>query len=162
MLIQGAFSYVPQNAGIYVRISDDPNGLERGVNRQVEDCQVKADLLGWKVGKIYTENDTSAFHKKKTALPDGRVEWRVPRPEWRTMLEDLYHGRIDGIIVYDQDRLYSPDEVAAEWKQADTAGKRAILSRSLVAIEVKPSAAKGRAAFDHTAIVPIPRGNAKR
>ncbi len=105
MLIQGMFSYVPQNAGVYVRISDDPRGLERGVKRQIEDCRVKGDLLGWKVGKEYCENDTSAYRKKKTTLPDGTVDWRVDRPKWRQMLEDLYHGRIDGIIVYDQDRL---------------------------------------------------------
>src|SRR5260221_7764453 len=80
MLVQGMFSYVPQNAGAYVRISDDPHGLERGVNRQIDDCHKKAAHDGWKIGKVYTENDTSAYRKKKTTLPDGTVVWRGKPP----------------------------------------------------------------------------------
>jgi DNA invertase Pin-like site-specific DNA recombinase len=98
-------SYQAKRAGVYVRISDDPFGLERGVSRQSADARAKADLMGWIVGKVYCENDTSAYRKKKITLPDGTVVWRVVRPEFRQMLDDLFTGVIDGIIVYDQDRL---------------------------------------------------------
>ena len=107
-LITGAastFGFKPQNAGLYVRISDDRFGEERGVTRQTEDGHTFAGHIGWKIGKTYCENDTSAYRKRKTTLPDGSVAWRVFRPEFRQMLDDLYHGRIDGIIVVDQDRL---------------------------------------------------------
>lgn len=96
---------VPKCAAGYVRISNDPHGLERGVTRQIEDIHERAAQLGWTVGTIYTENDTSAYKKRRIVLPDGRVVWRVVRPEFRQMLDDFYHGKIDGIIVWDQDRL---------------------------------------------------------
>jgi DNA invertase Pin-like site-specific DNA recombinase len=97
--------YVPKRAGGYVRISDDPFGLERGVTRQTEDIYKKAEALGWTVVKIYPENDTSAYRKRRVTLPDGTIVMRVVRPQWDAMLDDFRHGRIDGIIVYDQDRL---------------------------------------------------------
>src|SRR5688572_149834 len=75
-----------RNAGAYVRISDDPLGLEKGVTRQTEDCQELADRHGWTVGKVYTENDTSAFKKRRTTTASGRSVWRVVRPEWEAML----------------------------------------------------------------------------
>ena len=95
----------PQRAGGYVRISEDPLGLERGVGRQKEDVEALADRLGWQVGKIYEENDTSAYKKRRIRKPDGRSVWRVIRPEFRQMLQDYEDGVIDGIIVYDLDRL---------------------------------------------------------
>jgi site-specific DNA recombinase len=103
--LQGPSTYKPQQAAGYVRISLDPYGLERGVKRQVQDIHAKADQLGWRVAKVYRENDTSAYHKKKLTQPDGSVIWRVVRPRWSQMLNDLMTGIIDGIIVYDQDRL---------------------------------------------------------
>jgi site-specific DNA recombinase len=101
----GAQDYRPQRAGGYVRISEDPFGLERGVTRQMHDIKGKADHLGWQLAKFYIENDRSAYRKKRITLPDGSVVWRVVRPEFRQMLKDLFAGVIDGIIVYDQDRL---------------------------------------------------------
>jgi hypothetical protein len=49
----------------------------------------------------------------------------------------------------------SANDVAQEWKDTDTAGKRMILARYLTAIEVMPTTAKGLAPFDATAIRPI-------
>ena len=103
--IQNTEMYKPQRAGGYVRISNDPYGLERGVTRQTEDIYEKAVQLGWTITKIYPENDTSAYRKKKITLADGTVVWRVIRPQFRQMLQDLFTGVIDGVIVYDQDRL---------------------------------------------------------
>jgi site-specific DNA recombinase len=95
----------PRRAGSYVRISEDPSGEERGVGRQKEDVEELAQRLGWRVGKVYEENDTSAYKRKRIRLADGRSVWRVERPEFRQMLRDYEDGAIDGIIVYDLDRL---------------------------------------------------------
>lgn len=95
----------PRRAGGYVRISDDPFEEEKGVTRQTEDVKALAKQLGWTVSKIYPENDTSAYRKKRIQLPNGRSVWRVIRPEFLQMLQDYEDGVIDGIIVYDLDRL---------------------------------------------------------
>jgi DNA invertase Pin-like site-specific DNA recombinase len=95
----------PRQAGGYVRISDDPSEEEKGVTRQKEDVAELAARLGWALGKVYQENDTSAYRKKRIRLADGRSVWRVVRPEFRQMLQDYEDGVIDGIIVYDLDRL---------------------------------------------------------
>jgi site-specific DNA recombinase len=95
----------PRQAGGYVRISDDPSEEEKGVTRQKEDVAELAARLGWTLGKVYQENDTSAYRKKRIRLADGRSVWRVVRPEFRQMLQDYEDGVIDGIIVYDLERL---------------------------------------------------------
>lgn len=98
--------YVPRHPGAYLRISEDPLGLERGVDRQAEDALLLQERLGWgPISKVYRENDTSAFLKKTVRLFDGTSVRRVIRPEFRAMLEDLRTGVIDGVIVYDLDRL---------------------------------------------------------
>lgn len=59
----------------------------------------------------YTEPDTSAWKRRPVRLPDGRVVHRVIRPVFEGALADLKSGRapngerIDGLIVYDIDRL---------------------------------------------------------
>ncbi|MDJ0340784.1 recombinase family protein [Streptomyces sp. H10-C2] len=95
----------PRQAGALVRISDDPFETERGVTRQKEDIAELAARAGWQVSKIYEENDTSAYKRRRITLPDGRSVWRVIRPEFRQMLKDYEDGVIDGLIVYDLDRL---------------------------------------------------------
>lgn len=81
-----------RTAGIYVRISLDPNGTRLGVTRQTKDCHTKAHQLGWNVHGIYEDNDTSATSTK-------------PRPAYQRMLTDLEHGAINAVIVWDLDRL---------------------------------------------------------
>ncbi|MGH3415999.1 MAG: recombinase family protein [Actinocrinis sp.] len=59
----------------------------------------------------YDEPDTSAWKRKRVRLPDGRVVYRVIRPVFDQALNDLRRGigpngmRLDGLIVYDIDRL---------------------------------------------------------
>jgi site-specific DNA recombinase len=105
----------PLRYGGDVRISDDEwvkdartgelRLSEKGITRQREDILAKAGQLGAEICEWYTENDTTAFKKKRVVLPSGRSVWRVYRPEFRRMLADYEDGKIDGIIFYDIDRL---------------------------------------------------------
>jgi site-specific DNA recombinase len=56
-------------AVVYVRISDDPEGTERGVDRQEADCRAYAAAHGWEVAAVFRENDTSAFKQRTITLP---------------------------------------------------------------------------------------------
>lgn len=78
---------------------------EKGITRQKEDIAGKAAQLRVDISEWYTENDTTAFKKRRIRLPNGRSVWRVYRPEFRRMLADYEDGKIDGIIFYDIDRL---------------------------------------------------------
>ena len=78
---------------------------EKGITRQKEDITALAGRLGVAVSEWYSENDTTAFKKRRVVLPNGRSVWRVYRPEFRQMLADYEDGKIDGIIFYDIDRL---------------------------------------------------------
>lgn len=82
----------PTRAAIYARISNDAEGTGAGVGRQVEDCRRLATSLGWGVGGEYVDNDQSAYTGKR-------------RPEYERMLSDLADGLIDGVLVYNIDRL---------------------------------------------------------
>ena len=76
-------------AVVYVRISDDPEGTERGVDRQEADCRAYATAHGWEVVAVFKENDTSAFKQRTITLPSGERVRRVIRPEFRAMLKHL-------------------------------------------------------------------------
>ena len=58
-------------AVVYVRISDDPEGTERGVDRQEADCRAHATGHGMTVVEVFRENDTSAFKQRTITLPAG-------------------------------------------------------------------------------------------
>src|SRR5258707_12828268 len=87
----------PRCAVVYTRISDaraevNDNTVGQGRRRRatstgVEDqerrCRELAQRLGWAVGRVIVENDTSAFKRRKITLPDGRRELRTVRPGWR-------------------------------------------------------------------------------
>ncbi|MFJ9614072.1 recombinase family protein [Streptomyces noursei] len=99
-------AYTPKRPGAYLRISSDRFGLKAGVDRQLEDAEDTRSRLRWgPFVKVYKENDTSAFKKRKVAKPDGTIDWVVLRPEFRQLLADLTLGVIDGVIFYDLDRL---------------------------------------------------------
>lgn len=82
-----------QSAAIYVRISSDPTGRALGVARQEADCRALAGRRGWDVARVYTDNDVSAFDRRRI------------RPAWQQLLDDLRAGRLDALIVYDMDRI---------------------------------------------------------
>ena len=82
-------------AVLCVRISDDPEGTERGVDRQEADCREYAAVH---------ENDTSAFKQRTLTLPTGERVRRVIRPKFRAMLTLLAKGGAEVMIAYDLDR----------------------------------------------------------
>jgi site-specific DNA recombinase len=67
--------------------------LGLGVGRQQADTRKLVDLRGWTLAEIYLDNDVSAYQPK------------VIRPDFERMLADLEAGVIQGIAVYDLDRL---------------------------------------------------------
>ena len=89
---------------LYVRISDDPEGTEKGVERQEADCRDYAESLGFEVVEVFRENDTSAFKQRTITLPTGEKVRRVVRPRFRAMLSFLTQGRAEAMIAYDLDR----------------------------------------------------------
>jgi DNA invertase Pin-like site-specific DNA recombinase len=89
--------------GAYERISDDQedeNTGDRGagVSRQREALQLLCQMLSssgpstWTIHRNYSDNDVSAFKD-------------VVRPEFELLLRDLMNGVVEGIVVYDLDRL---------------------------------------------------------
>jgi site-specific DNA recombinase len=78
---------------IYARISQDRDGSQLAVKRQLADCRAEAERLGWTVTQEYVDDDVSAYSGK-------------PRPAYERMLEDLADGRIDAILAWHIDRLY--------------------------------------------------------
>src|SRR5262245_18603406 len=85
-------SKAPQAAAIYCRISSDRSGDGLGVARQEELCRTLAADRGWPVAEVYTDNDRSAYSRKK-------------RPEYERMLGDVEAGLVDAVVCVDLDRL---------------------------------------------------------
>ncbi|MEV7468865.1 hypothetical protein AB0O20_20500 [Streptomyces kronopolitis] len=83
-------AYAPKRPGAYLRISSDRFRLGASVDRQLEDAEDTRARLRWgPFAKIYRENDTSAFEKRKVIKSDSSVDWIVLRPEFRQLLADL-------------------------------------------------------------------------
>lgn len=98
-------SSLPERAVVLTRISDDKAEEAKGVGRQEDDCREKGRRLGWGIGEVIVENDTSAYKRRKVKLPDGTAAMRVVRPGFRRLLELLASGQADALIAYDLDRV---------------------------------------------------------
>lgn len=85
---------LPQTAAIYVRISDDREGRELGVERQEEDARALAARLGYDVRRVYKDNDLGASTRSKK-----------PRPDYERMLRDARAGQFSMIVAYASGRL---------------------------------------------------------
>lgn len=95
-------------AVLYVRISDDPEGTEKGVDRQETDCRAYAQAHGMSVADVFRENDTSAFKQRTLTLPSGQRVRRVIRPRFRAMLQLLArHGADAGESLYAVSRVFN-------------------------------------------------------
>lgn len=80
--------------GIYVRLSQDREGNELGVERQRGDCMERAAREGWTVVETYQDNDISASSKSTKA-----------RPDYARMLADADAGKFARILSYSNSRL---------------------------------------------------------
>jgi site-specific DNA recombinase len=83
----------------------------KGRDEQTKDCRGYVEVRRGTYVHTYEEPDTSAYKRKRVRLPDGRTAYRVVRPVFEGALDDLKRGltpdgqRLDGLIVYDIDRL---------------------------------------------------------
>jgi DNA invertase Pin-like site-specific DNA recombinase len=83
----------------------------RSRDEQEKDCRTYVEHRKGAYVYTYEEPDTSAFKRRPVRLPDGRTVYRVVRPVLEGALEDLKRAetpdgqRLDGLIVYDIDRL---------------------------------------------------------
>lgn len=81
-------------AAIYLRISRDPEGLELGVSRQLEDLQRLAETSELEVARIYKDNDISASTRSLKT-----------RPDFERMIKDARNSDFEVIIAYTSSRL---------------------------------------------------------
>jgi DNA invertase Pin-like site-specific DNA recombinase len=117
-------------AAIYCRISKDQEGAGLGVQRQEQDCREIAHKLGWKVARVFVDNDISAY--------SGRV-----RPQYRDLLETMRAGAVQGVIAWHTDRLHrSPRELE---EYIDVSEKQGITTQTVKAGEIDLSTPSGRA-----------------
>jgi site-specific DNA recombinase len=79
--------------GTYARLSEVVDGNDLGISRQEHDANAVATMRGWRLAASYRDSDTSAYQPK------------VVRPDFERMLSDLESGAIQGVIVWDLDRL---------------------------------------------------------
>ena len=77
---------------VYTRISDDDERDGLGVQRQATDIRKLVEGRGYTLAGVYTDNSVSAYKN-------------VERPAFEQLLGDLASGLIDGLAVWDCDRL---------------------------------------------------------
>ena len=80
-------------AAIYARISSDRDGDNLAISRQVADCEALAARQGWQVAERYVDSDISAY--------GGKL-----RPDYRRLIADIEAGAVNGVVVYNLDRLH--------------------------------------------------------
>ena len=84
------------NAAVYGRISDDREGRETGVARQVEDARALARRDGCEVADdlVFSDNDISASTRSKKQ-----------RPGFDALVEAIEAGRVGHVYAYSNSRL---------------------------------------------------------
>jgi site-specific DNA recombinase len=103
-------------AAIYAGISHNRDGDQLALRRQLTDCESLAESRGWRTAERYVDDEVSAFN--------GR-----PRPAYRRMLDDISHGRVNGVVVWHPDRLHhQPREPEEFFEVCDRAGVSALAS----------------------------------
>jgi DNA invertase Pin-like site-specific DNA recombinase len=97
---------------IYLRLSDAR--IEEAFDGREAKLRTYADVLGWTVHRVITENDVypdgkpkpaSAWKRRKVLTPSGKVEHRVIRPGFRDVLDDIATGRVNALLGEDLDRI---------------------------------------------------------
>ena len=79
--------------GSYIRLSEETEGMQLGLQRQREANEKTAADRCWQITREYEDAGVSAYKR------------RVVRPGFEQLLTDLASGLIDGICVWDSDRL---------------------------------------------------------
>lgn len=79
-------------AVIYARISQDRQGDQLGVTRQLSDCRGLVSSRGWTVVGEFVDDDVSAY--------GGKV-----RPGYEAMMQAVRAGGVGAVVVWDLDRL---------------------------------------------------------
>ena len=77
----------------YLRISEDPEDIRAGVNRQREDMHALADRLGVRLSAILEDNDVSASKA------------RGEHTGWGQLIKRLDAGGVDYVLAWKLDRL---------------------------------------------------------
>lgn len=100
---------LPKRAAIYCRISNDPRGLEAGVDNQRAACLARCAEKGWTIvmdGDLdtFTDDDISAsiFGKKQ-------------RPAYKRLMEAVASGEVDVVVSWAPDRLHRRPIELEEW-----------------------------------------------
>jgi DNA invertase Pin-like site-specific DNA recombinase len=81
---------------LYLRISQDSDGHEAGVERQREDALMKAEEYGADISEdmIFVDNDISASTLSTK-----------PRPKWNRLVELIEAGQVTQVFAYSSSRL---------------------------------------------------------
>ncbi|MGP6176853.1 recombinase family protein [Microbacterium sp. A196] len=94
-------------AAIYLRISEDKTGEEKGVDRQLQDALAVIRERGWvQAGDPYQDNSISASKRN------------VRRPAYDRMVADYQARHFDAIVCYDLDRLTRQPRQLEDWIDA--------------------------------------------
>lgn len=79
--------------GSYIRLSEETEGMQLGLQRQREANEKTTANRGWEIVREYEDAGVSAYKR------------RVVRPGFEQLLTDLASGVIDGVVCWDSDRL---------------------------------------------------------
>ena len=97
---------------IYLRLSDAR--LEEAFEGREAKCRAQAAIWGWTVHRVVVENDVfpdgkpkpaSAWKRRKVTTPSGEVAYRVIRPGFRSVLDDIATGIVNALLGEDLDRI---------------------------------------------------------
>lgn len=115
-------------AAVYVRQSLDKSSEGAAVDRQLTECEALADRNGWKVARVYRDNDVSAT----TGV----------RPAWSQLLADLDAGQYDVLVCWHTDRLYRRLRDLAEL--VEMAERRSLRIASVMSTDLDLATPAGR------------------
>lgn len=90
-----------ERVALYARISEDKFGLEKGVDRQIEDGRRLAADRGWEIVAEHRDNNISALSGRR-------------RDGYARLLADVEAGRVDTIVCYMTSRLWRSRRERAE------------------------------------------------
>src|SRR4051794_15945864 len=79
----------PENVVLYLRISNDPEGVKAGITRQRDDGRALCKRKSWRIVQEFVDNDRSA----------SRYARKV-RPEFAEMLDLIDAGAVTRIVAY--------------------------------------------------------------